>query len=332
MRNKFSIAMCTYNGTRHLREQLESFASQTRLPDELVICDDGSTDATSAIVADFAASVPFTVHFHVNETNLGLIKNFEQAIRLCTGDYIALSDQDDVWMPEKLALLEAEFLAASNVGLVFTDAELIDADGRVMNGTLWEKLPLRPEELKRLRSRRASDQLLEGSTVTGATMAFRVRFRDLVLPIPTDLPIIHDAWIAVLVASVDDVLPLSAPLIRYRQHSGQQIGAKARRTGGASVRKALQRNTSYIEIIEIGTQVHKRLMEHRDAYDSDEALESIEARLAHLHTRAQLRGKSIRRFKSVITELLTGRYHQFSNGLYSAGKDLVRRSPDGPKQ
>ena len=315
--------MCTFNGAQYLRQQLESIAAQSRPPDELVICDDGSTDSTHALVADFASSATFPVRFQVNETNLGLTKNFERAIRLCTGDYIALSDQDDVWMPEKLARLETEFLSAPNVGLIFTDAEIVDDDlgpGRV---TLWQKLPIGPAELKKLRTQQAIDVLMEGSIVTGATMAFRTRFRGLVLPIPTDLLIIHDAWIAVLVAAVADVLPLAIPLIRYRQHSGQQIGAKERRTIEPSFRSAFRRETSYEDIIQIAEQVQQRLLGYRSCYQSEDALGRIGARLNHLRMRSMLPERVIPRVRSVVSELLAGRYHDYSRGMRSAAKDLL---------
>src|SRR5437588_7313199 len=99
---RISIAMCTYNGARFLREQLDSFAAQSRLPDEVVICDDGSTDGTADIVRTFASGAPFPVHFHVNEPRLGITRNFERAAGLCTGSIIFFSDQDDVWLPDKL--------------------------------------------------------------------------------------------------------------------------------------------------------------------------------------------------------------------------------------
>jgi glycosyltransferase involved in cell wall biosynthesis len=101
--------MCTYNGSRHLKSQLDSISAQTRLPSELVICDDASSDDTVPIIEQFAASVPFRVRLDVNAQNLGSTKNFEKAIQKCKGDLIALSDQDDVWLPRKLEVLEAEF-------------------------------------------------------------------------------------------------------------------------------------------------------------------------------------------------------------------------------
>ena len=109
-----------------LPEQLASIAAQTRQPDELVVCDDGSSDATPQIVEDFASLVAFPVRFFRNPKNLGSTKNFEQAIGLCTGDLIALCDQDDIWLPEKLAR-QAEMLERdASLGGVFSDAELVD--------------------------------------------------------------------------------------------------------------------------------------------------------------------------------------------------------------
>ena len=153
MPNTISIAMCTYNGARQLREQLDSIAAQSRCPDELVVCDDCSTDATRAILSEFSASAPFPVRLHFNEQNLGSTKNFERAIDHCLGDLIALCDQDDVWLPGKLVALEAEFDRAPNVGLIFTDAEVIDEAGKPTGYTLWQKLNIPSAELRRLSSR-----------------------------------------------------------------------------------------------------------------------------------------------------------------------------------
>ncbi len=114
--NRISVALCTFNGERFLPRQLASIQQQTRLPDELVICDDRSTDTTLAIVRSFASSVSFPVKVMQNERNLGSTKNFENAMRLCSGDLIALSDQDDVWYPQRLARSEQELQTPSRSG------------------------------------------------------------------------------------------------------------------------------------------------------------------------------------------------------------------------
>ena len=103
---KISIAMCTYNGAEFLSAQLQSILTQSRPPDEIIICDDRSTDDTQSLLRKFAAESAIPINVHINDQNLGSVKNFERAICLCTGDVIALSDQDDVWRNDKLQLFE----------------------------------------------------------------------------------------------------------------------------------------------------------------------------------------------------------------------------------
>ena len=126
---KISIALATYNGTRYLREQLDSFVAQSRPPDELVITDDNSTDDTISIIKSFASQAPFEIRYSVNEKNIGYTANFERAIQQCTGDLIFLSDQDDIWLPEKIARIEAEFEQNPAALLIMCDALLVYADG-----------------------------------------------------------------------------------------------------------------------------------------------------------------------------------------------------------
>lgn len=219
---KLSIAMCTYNGAAYLLEQLESLAAQTCLPDELVVCDDGSNDRTFEIITSFARQSPFPVRLSVNRKTLGSKKNFEHAISLCQGAIIFLCDQDDVWRADKLKLIEETFLAHPTIGLVFTDAEVVDEDLRILslqsNAVKIEIPAAEPTDF--------FPSLLPRNLVTGATLAFRSNFRRLVLPIPDDTILQHDGWVALIIAAVAPVIFLTEPLIKYRQHAGQQIGVE----------------------------------------------------------------------------------------------------------
>lgn len=318
----FSVAMCVYNGARFLQEQLASIAAQTQLPFELIVCDDLSTDDSVAIARKFGASVPFPVRIHVNEHNLGLVKNFERAISLCSGDIIALADQDDLWMPEKISRMDREFTLAPDIGLCFSDAVLIDEDSQPTGQTLWQALKVPREELKRLEKGFDVGDLLSGSIVTGATIAFRQRFCDLVLPIPHDLAIIHDAWIALLIAAVARVLPIDEPLIRYRQHPGQEVGALARTQFAVGLQSALDRQNPYPEVLAIARTTHQRLFEKREQFNPGRALEELEERIAHLQVRLALPQSRIARVQCVFKELLTRRYHHYSRGFRSAVKDV----------
>lgn len=217
--------MCTYNGSRFLPEQLASIAAQTCLPDELVICDDGSTDATPEIVETFARTAPFAVRFIRNPQNLGSTKNFEKAISLCTGDLIALSDQDDIWLPQKVAL-EAERLEVDpSLGGVFCDAELISDKNLPLGVRLWDSINFSPEDRQKFNSGEEVPMLLKRNVVTGATLMFRAGLRPSLTPIP---PLwVHDGWIAWMTALYSRLRMIEEPLVQYRIHAGQQIGVEA---------------------------------------------------------------------------------------------------------
>jgi glycosyltransferase involved in cell wall biosynthesis len=320
----FSIAMCTYNGAAYVSEQLESIASQTRPPQELVICDDGSVDATLRHVETFASQSSIPIRLFVNQSNLGSTKNFERAIGLCRGDIIALSDQDDVWLPKKLERIAECFSSAPRVGMVFTDAEVVDENLLPLDQRLWDKVGLGNQERRLLRSRRAVDVLLPGWLVTGATMAFRARYKDLILDIPVDIDMIHDGWVALVVAAVADLDFIAEPLIKYRQHQRQQVGApdKSAIDKGGIV-AAARRQTSYTELIKIAERLQERLLSRGALSGDDRVIRMLDARLTHLRARVNLPKDSLRRTGWVLRELLTLRYHHYSRGIYSAIKDLV---------
>ena len=226
---KISIALCTYNGEQYLRSQLDSFLEQHRLPDELIVCDDRSSDETTQIVERFAARAPFTVDLFVNEKNFGSTRNFEKAISLCTGDLIFLSDQDDVWLPQKIERIESEFTKDEGAGLIFSDAEVVDEDLKPL-GLRLSSLTFHDSCRQDMRNGKQFESLLRQNFVTGATAAFRSSFREILLPTPDGVPnLIHDAWIALSIANEARIVFIDEPLIKYRQHGSQQIGLRVGR-------------------------------------------------------------------------------------------------------
>ena len=253
--SSISIAMCTYNGERFLREQTESFLRQSRLPDQLVICDDGSTDATRSCLKEFARKSPFPVELRFNTTTLGVARNFEQALMACTGDYVALCDQDDCWHPTKLQRL-AELLDANpNAGFACSDAELIDKRGRSLNRTLWEIQRLNPPTLYRKCPFERRDYLVRSNCVTGATMMLRRdRLWNCLTPIPPSW--IHDHWLVVL-SEILNFTGCVCPelLTQYRLHPGQTIGVnprtwfRKRRPAEEKNRKFHQREERYRDLL-----------------------------------------------------------------------------------
>jgi glycosyltransferase involved in cell wall biosynthesis len=314
--------MCTYNGERYIGPQLASIAAQDRQPDELVVCDDGSSDACPEIVREFARHVPFPTRLFVNEVNLGSTKNFEKAISLCRGEIVVLADQDDVWYRNKLSRTGKAFLRSNTVVAAFSDADLIDADSKPLHSQLWDTFGFGPEEQRRFANGDALNVLVRRPVVTGATMAFRREVLDLLAPIPSNF--VHDWWISFLLAAHGQFEVISEPLIQYRRHGAQQMGP-----GLTTLREqaARARNTSsefYLEELRRFHQLCERLEEHRSAFPNAQcALRSIEGKIVHLKHRADLPYARIARIPSVLWQTVNGNYWRYAAGWKSIAKDLL---------
>jgi glycosyltransferase involved in cell wall biosynthesis len=319
MQLSLSIALATYNGERYLREQLDSIARQTRLPEELVIFDDASVDSTSVIVRDFARCAPFVVRFHKNSERLGSTRNFEAAIRACNGDIIFLCDQDDVWYQDKMVLIEACFTNDPGTGAVFTNADVVDQNLHSMGLRLWSAKTVRftPKEQVQVAVGDAFGVLLKHCAVTGATMAFRSTYRNLVLPM-SDIWV-HDAWMAILIAATSKLIALPMPLIAYRQHSANQIGITHVRNPDRACAAIYGPQVLRYEA------VRKRLLESVDCFPPGERnIHRLDEALVFLRARAALPSDHWRRLPGTLHELMTLRYHCYADGFRSFRKDLLR--------
>lgn len=314
--------MCTFNGSQFLPAQLESIREQARLPDELVICDDGSTDTSYAIALNFARQAPFPVHIIQNESNLGSTKNFEKAISLCRGSIVVLADQDDFWYPSKLNRIEKSFLSSNAPVAVFSDAHLIDNDSRPAGHRLWQSFSFPPAEQRQFANGDALKILTKHPVVTGATMAFRKEFFPLLSPIPANH--VHDTWIAYLLAACGPMLPISEPLMQFRQHDNQQIGP-GRWTLMDRFRRARETGSQfYLEEIIRFHQLAERLKQRRSDFPHvDRALHQIDQKISHREHRACLPTSGILRIAKVLQEVANGGYWHYSEGWPSVAKDIV---------
>jgi glycosyltransferase involved in cell wall biosynthesis len=324
MKEQFlSVAMCTYNGARFLPEQLESIAAQTRLPGELVVCDDRSADESVEIVRNFARHVAFPVRLEINEENLGSTKNFEKAIELCRGEVIALADQDDVWLPEKLNCIAGVLEHDDHIGAVFSDAELIDEDSRPLAGTLWSSFLFNSSEQEKLGRGQGLKVLLKHSTVTGATLAFRSKFKGLILPIPSSQ--VHDHWTALLIASVSQLTAIKTPLMRYRKHPSQQIGPRNADSLWQMIdgSKRVSRDY-YLGEVDRFSEISERLYNRSATFGPHPyALRLIRQKISHRKARGSFPRSRLLRLPFLVREIVTLRYWRYSNGLGSVAKDLV---------
>lgn len=220
-----SVAMCTYNGARYIHEQLTSILSQTRKADEIVICDDGSKDETLDIIQHTAQSSSVTIRVIQNKKNLGFFRNFIQAISLCTGDIIFLSDQDDVWREDKVEKIYDWLDTHVETDVVFTNARLIDDHNHEFTkDTLWERVGFDARMRKYFDNGYAQEIWTINNRATGATMAFRKSFVEGKDLSSYNLPV-HDYIISLLAVIEDSCGYIEDTLTSYRIHSGQTIGA-----------------------------------------------------------------------------------------------------------
>ncbi len=220
-----SVAMCTYNGSKFLLEQLTSIANQTQAVDELVVCDDCSTDNTVEIIGQFAKTVTFPVRVFVNSTNLGSNRNFEKCLSLCQNEIIILCDQDDVWLPQKVEKICVCFTTNKHIDGVFSNANIIDEHSNLTGQTAWEAVSFGTKAQNLWKNGQAFDILLKGYVVTGATLAIRRYILPEILPVPTLIKeLIHDGWIALWLSIDNRIMMVEEPLVLYRQHTSQQVG------------------------------------------------------------------------------------------------------------
>lgn len=212
---KISVAMATYNGAKYLQEQLDSFVAQTRQPDELVVTDDCSTDDTVRIVEAFAASAPFEVILQRNEHNYGYAGNFNQALIRTSGDLVFLSDQDDVWFPEKIERIADIATRDSRALVVMNDAALTDADLKDCGLTKLGQIH--------------SAGLKESAFVMGCCAVVRRELLDQCLPIPYEFWA-HDNWIVGIADRIGRKRIVREVLQFYRRHGANQSEFLANRT------------------------------------------------------------------------------------------------------
>jgi glycosyltransferase involved in cell wall biosynthesis len=317
--------MCTYNGARWLGEQLASLAAQMRPPDELVICDDRSGDSTVEIIRSFASSAAFPVRLHVNETNLGPAANFGKAMSFCGGDVIFFCDQDDVWLPDKIARMTGVLENAPAVGAVLGNAELVDEALRPLPGSLWDAIPFTPAEQAAVRSGRAAQVLARKNVATGATMAFRSEFRKLALPVPDIERCMHDAWVALLISAVAEIALLPEPVIRQRLHAGNRIGTRRRslREQIAMGREHI-RSQAFLHDAQVFAAARDRLAATH-ARPTPDFERMVAGKISHMMNRHQMPRGFLRRLPAICREVRTGGYSKYSLGWRSLAQDLFLR-------
>ncbi len=230
---KISVALAAYNGEKYIGQQLESILVSLGENDEVVISDDNPKGKTKAVIESFNDS---RIRY-IEGKSKGVIKNFENAIINCTGDVIFLSDQDDIWLPEKVPMVMEKI--NSGADLVVHNADITDENMEFICTTFQAK-----------GFTRGYFQNIMRNSYMGCCMAFKREILPLVLPFPDDIPM-HDQWIAVIAEEYLNIEVIDTPLIKYRRHAENV-------TGGATT--LAQKITWRVNLI-------KELKKHRKKFE-----------------------------------------------------------------
>jgi len=214
-----SIAMATYNGERYLAEQLDSILGQTHKNIELVITDDGSSDGTTDIIKNYAERYPF-IRLYQNPRNLGITKTFENALQHCTGKYIAIADQDDVWAADKLETLAASI---STEDAAYGNSLFVDAGGKSQGIDF--------KSVMHLQSYYSGAPFLLGNCLPGHSFVMTQAFVKTLFPFPDG--IMYDRWISFKAAANNGIKYTDRHLVFYRQHGRNAVGTKQNRSAAA---------------------------------------------------------------------------------------------------
>lgn len=217
---KVCVVMATYNGERFLAQMLDSLAAQTRPADLIIVVDDGSADSTTQILENYRKRLP--LQFFCSGKNQGHRAAFSKALelvrpQLSAEDLIALADQDDVWLPTKIDVLERALCAnGKRTSLVFGDAEVIDGNGEKIADS-WRTLAKISTELP------MKAEIAGINNVTGCLSLFRAELLEKIVPIPEGISV-HDRWIAMLAMKFGGVTAIPEKIVQYRLHGQNAVG------------------------------------------------------------------------------------------------------------
>ena len=324
-RLRLSIVLCTYNGAAYLQAQLASLLAQTLLPDEIVIADDASTDASWKLLQSFARqaqALRIDVQLQRNASNLGYVENFSGALRQATGDVLFLCDQDDVWRTDKLALMAAGFVNDPSLLLLHSDARLVDTSGESLHCLASAALQLTTGERQAMHAGRVFDVVMRRSFVIGATAAVRSGLLDLALPVAQGW--VHDEWLTAIAAAAGRVDFIDQALIDYRQHGDNQIGMR-RRTLAMKWRDLLLPRA---RLLDAEARRLRRLEDFLSRASFQAGLEraaQVRHKRVHFEQRVALGHlPRYRRVLPILREAKAGCYRRYGTGARSILRDLLR--------
>jgi glycosyltransferase involved in cell wall biosynthesis len=308
---KLSIAMATFNGEQFLPQQLNSFLNQERKPDELVVCDDCSTDNTYKILQNFRKTCGFYVKIIKNVEKLGVGKNFEEATKNCTGDIILFSDQDDVWLPNKIKLIENYFIINNQIDYLISNAEIVDSKLNSLKYTLWQQRKFNNHLQKKYELGNEFYVMIRRDITTGMVTALRKTIITKFNPIPPNIS--HDFWYLPLAAALGKRGGLiKLPIVKYRQHHLQLYGASKK---NLQIKlNNLSCSTSNILNTKIHILSNYLMFLSKQPMINNKILQEINTLLSHYNKKLKIYNlPRYRRIFYILIEVINFNYLRFSN-------------------
>lgn len=319
---KISVVIAAYNGADYIREQLESIRNQSIVPHEIVISDDGSTDNTCDIAAEFARNNPdIAVEIIQNQAPHGVDHNFANALRHVNGDIIFICDQDDVWLPCRVEKMLSAF-DGKTPSATFCDSSIVDSKLNPLGFT-----HIQSRGFASIKECFASDSkaFLKRVPPAGHDMAFSREFLDILLPFP-DLRDCYDTWIGLVLYALGAWnFSCDQPLTLFRRHQKSVTRSGLIPSFSEKLvqaQKAVKDDTSnwyallYAELI---SRTQNRI--------TPEMLELLEARRRHSLTRGRMNTAFFQRTKLVLQETFNGNYFRFGRSFANIIQDLLLRRP-----
>lgn len=208
---RISVGVCTHNGEKFIREQLECILNQTVKPDEIIVTDDNSSDNTVEIVNSLLNDSGINHKVVPYDTHQGILKNFQNCLDMCTGDVIFSCDQDDVWMKDKIEKFIPYFERGSN--FVYSNAIVVDSERNILEDNFWKCYGI---DFCHISKDEFQLKVLSNLFIAGCNMAFTKDLYDKIRPIPYHF--LHDGWVASCAPLFGDISFIDVPLIEYRRH------------------------------------------------------------------------------------------------------------------
>lgn len=311
---KVSVALCSYNGAKYIEQQLNSILHQTVSVDEIIICDDGSTDNTVEIAERVLKDSSVSFKIESNCKSLGVSRNFLKALKLTQGDYVFTCDQDDIWHKNKVKIFLDRAEQTKN-DLYFSDGELVDSDGKTLGCTLWNAYFINITEIS---AKPYICTIIKKPIVTGAAMMVSRQLIDLVDEIPEHF--LHDEWLSVVASINNSIEAINMPTFCYRQHSTNVVGAKKRSfTERLNIWLANYKRLEQIHNV-YATKV-SRILQFSQNSEYQPFVQSADMFWQDIVNVCKI--KKIKRVQIMLKHFIKGDYAQFYTGIRGFLRDFI---------